>query len=218
MSTVDPPGGQEPDETDREADVTELHAAVRRERAEPVDGNEPAPWWLWAGAVVAIFVGGFYLGRHSGAFTPAPHQGFAPAIGTAPSAGASAVTADGGKVYANRCTSCHQPDAKGVPGAFPPLVGSDFVKGPPETAIRIVLHGLEGQITVGGQSYNGTMPAWKDQLTDAEIAAVISYERSLPGNRAPAITPDDVAAVRKDTATRSSPWTAVELEAAAGGP
>ncbi|MBC7542292.1 MAG: cytochrome c [Candidatus Sericytochromatia bacterium] len=217
MSTEDGPG-TDPDPLDRQSDVTDLHASLRREGEEPAEGHEPAPWWLWAGAVLAIFVGGFYFGRHSGTFTAAPHQGFIPHAGPGPSASATQAPPDGSKIYAGRCASCHQPDAKGVPGAFPPLIGSGYVTGPPETPIRILLHGLQGQITVGGQTYNGIMPAWKDQLSDAEIAAVISYERSLPGNGAPAIAPEAVAAVRRKTATRTSPWTAGGLKAAAGGP
>jgi mono/diheme cytochrome c family protein len=214
-----PPGGPERDPLD-DSDVTDLHATIRREREEPTDGFEPAPWWLWAGAVLAIFFGGFYLGRHGGTFSTVPHQGYVPIGvpgGSEAQANVTPAAVDGSKVYASRCASCHQADAKGVPGAFPPLVGSDWVKGPPGGVIRILLNGLQGPVTVGGQTYNGLMPAWKDQLTDEEIAAVITYERGLPGNGAGPVTAEAVAALRKELASRANPWTAAELEAAAGG-
>jgi mono/diheme cytochrome c family protein len=220
MSTTNqPPGGPDRDPVD-EADVSALHAAIRRESAEPTDGYETAPWWFWAGTVLAIFVGGFYLGRHSGSFSTIPHQGYVPigVPGSEAQANVAKTPVDGSKIYASRCASCHQPDAKGVPGAFPPLVGSDYAKGPPETMIRILLHGMQGPVTVGGSQYNGVMPAWKDQLKDEEIAAVITYERGLPGNGAGPVTADDVAKLRKELASRTAPWTAAELEAAAGGP
>lgn len=219
MSTRDS-DPERPEADDEGADVAALHAALRRERPEPTDGHEPAPWWLWAGAVVAIFFGGFYLGRHGGTFSTIPHQGYVP-IGVAVSeaqANAVKAPADGSKVFASRCATCHQPDAKGVPGAFPPLVGSAYAKGPPETMIRILLHGMQGPVTVAGAAFNGVMPAWKDQLTDEEIAAVLTYERGLPGNGASPVSPAAVAALRKELASRTAPWTAAELEAAAGGP
>jgi mono/diheme cytochrome c family protein len=220
MSTRDPDPGTPGRDPGDEADVTELHAAIRREREEPTDGFEPVPWWLWAGAVIAIFFGGFYLGRHSGTFSTIPHQGYVPigVPGSEAQAGAVKAAVDGSKIYASRCASCHQPDAKGVPGAFPPLAGSEWAKGAPETMIRIVLDGMQGQVSVGGATFNGAMPAWKAQLSDEEIAAVISYERSLPGNGAGPVTAEAVAALRKELASRTTPWTAAELEAAAGGP
>jgi mono/diheme cytochrome c family protein len=216
MSNTDPPPRTDAGDT---SDVADLHAAIRREREEPSDGAEPVPWWLWTGAVLAIFFGGFYLGRHSGTFSTVPHQGYVP-IGVAGSeaqAGAAKAPLDGSKIYASRCAACHQADAKGIPGTFPPLADSEWVKGNPETVIRILLHGMEGPVTVGGVTYNGVMPPWQGALTDAEIAAVISYERGLPGNAAGPVDAEAVTRLRQALATRKSPWTAADLKAA-GGP
>ena len=99
----------------------------------------------------------------------------------------------------------------GLPGAFPPLAGSEYVLGEEERVVRIVLHGLGGPVTVQGQTYNGAMPAWADQLSDAEIAAVLTYVRTSWGNRAEAITAERVARERAATAGRTAPWTAGEL-------
>ncbi|MBC7542171.1 MAG: cytochrome c oxidase subunit II [Candidatus Sericytochromatia bacterium] len=103
---------------------------------------------------------------------------------------------EGEKVYGARCASCHQPTGEGIAGAFPPLVGAEQVTGKPEEHIKIVLNGLNGAIKVKGQSYNGVMPAWKDVLSDREIAAVLTYERNAWGNKAGVVTPDQVAKER----------------------
>jgi mono/diheme cytochrome c family protein len=86
------------------------------------------------------------------------------------------------------------------------------VTGPPETPVRILLHGMEGPIEVAGAEYNGNMPAWGGQLSDRQIAGVVSYIRSAWSNDAPAIEPSLVEKLRSETTDRSSPWTAQELE------
>jgi mono/diheme cytochrome c family protein len=76
--------------------------------------------------------------------------------------------------------------------------------------IRIVLRGLSGPVTVHGGQYNGQMPPWQ-QLSDAELAAVLSYVRTSFGNSAGAISAADVAAERAASAGHAGPWTAGEL-------
>ena len=112
------------------------------------------------------------------------------------------------------CATCHQPDGKGMPGAFPPLAGSELLTGPADKPIAIVLHGLTGPVTVAGTEYNGMMMPW-GTLSDEQIAAILTYERSSWGNTASAVTVAEVAAVRKATAARTTPWTITELESAA---
>lgn len=94
----------------------------------------------------------------------------------------------------------------------PPLAGSAWVTGNAEIPIRIVLRGLQGPITVKGQRFNSVMPGWAS-LSDADIAAAVTYIRASWGNRAPAVTPAQVAASRAATARQSRPYTAPELEA-----
>ena len=91
------------------------------------------------------------------------------------------------------------------------MVGSEWVTGPAGTVVRIILHGLEGPIEVANATYNGVMPAWKDVLSDAEIAAVATFIRQWSPNRAGPVTPEEVAAIRRATAARERPWTANEL-------
>ena len=89
-----------------------------------------------------------------------------------------------------------RPKGKGLPGAFPPLSGNPVVTGNPKAVIAIVANGLDGRVVVNGQAYSGIMPRWKGVLSDAQIAAAITYIRSSWHNRAPGVTEADVAAVK----------------------
>jgi mono/diheme cytochrome c family protein len=120
---------------------------------------------------------------------------------------------DGAALY-GRCAACHQANGMGLAGAFPPLGKSEWVTGDPGIPIRVVLHGLQGEITVEGQKYNSMMLPYggTGEMSDAEVAAVLTYVRSSFGNSASAVTADEVAAVRAATAGRTTPWTAAELK------
>ena len=99
---------------------------------------------------------------------------------------------DGGKLFSQVCAACHQESGKGVVGAFPSLVGSAIVNDEnSEQLIRIVLQGYDARTDYG------VMPAFGDQLTDAEIAAILTHERSSWGNDAPPVTEEDVAKIRQ---------------------
>ena len=104
---------------------------------------------------------------------------------------------NGAKVFAANCASCHQADGKGVAGSFPPLVANTVVNGDPTKVIRIVKYGLNGKIQVAGHAYNGIMPPWGTQLSNAEIADVVTHIRSSWGNSASAVTEAQVAATAK---------------------
>lgn len=99
-------------------------------------------------------------------------------------------------VYNSNCKACHQANGEGVPNSFPPLAKSDFLMKDRNRAIQVILHGLEGEITVNGAKFNSVMPALG--LKDADIANVLNYVRNSWGNAAPdTITPADVKAQRK---------------------
>jgi mono/diheme cytochrome c family protein len=115
--------------------------------------------------------------------------------------------------YAEVCAACHQATGAGVDGAFPPLDGSEWLTGRADIPIAIVLHGLQGEITVKGKKYNGAMMPWATALSDAEIAAILTYARSSWSNRASPVTVAQVRAARTRFAARSTPWTATELRA-----
>src|SRR2546422_4699546 len=103
----------------------------------------------------------------------------------------------GEQVYGNKCAACHQLTGQGLPGVFPPLKDSAVVTAPdPTEHIRTVLRGLSGK-TIGGVTYASAMPAFADQLTNDEVAAVLSHERTSWGNQAPPVKPEDVIARRQ---------------------
>jgi len=103
-------------------------------------------------------------------------------------------------VYNANCAACHQPDGKGLPGAFPPLASSDFLSSrKPLDVASMVLKGISGEITVNGVKYNNLMPA-QSHLSDAEIAAAINYVYSSWGNKGAPITARDVSGLRKQLA------------------
>jgi len=97
------------------------------------------------------------------------------------------LVARGEKVYAANCVACHQATGKGNPPAFPPLDGSKVVNGAKEGHMDTVLNGKPGT----------AMAAFKQQLSDTEIAAVITYERNSWGNKAGMVQPAEVKARRK---------------------
>jgi mono/diheme cytochrome c family protein len=117
------------------------------------------------------------------------------AAGAAGAAAEVASASDGGKVYATNCASCHQAQGQGLPGTFPPLAGNPVVTGDPAHLIHIVKYGLAGKVSVAGHDYNGQMPAWHPTLSDADVAAVVTYIRSSWGNKAGAVTTAQVTAV-----------------------
>ncbi|TAE78153.1 MAG: hypothetical protein EAZ65_02895 [Verrucomicrobia bacterium] len=119
---------------------------------------------------------------------------------------------DGGKLYATYCSACHGADGKGAAaGTFPPLAASPWLKGAPDRAIQVVLHGLEGPIQVLGKNYNLAMPPQGGTLPDDQIAAILSHVRKSWGNQESAVTADQVKSIRAATAARTEAWTAEAL-------
>ena len=112
---------------------------------------------------------------------------------------------DGKSIYAQNCQACHQPNAKGIPGAFPPLEGTlGSYYGSPEGRaflVHVVNSGLQGEIEVAGTKYNGTMTPLSN-LNDADMAAVLNYvatefnSEKLPDGFKP-LAPEEVAQFRK---------------------
>lgn len=101
----------------------------------------------------------------------------------------------GENIYSRTCFACHQANGEGVPNAFPPLAGSDWLKDNVDGAIDNILYGKTGEITVNGKKYNSAMPA--QTLTDEEIANVLSYVYNSWGNKGKEVTPAMVAKRRK---------------------
>ena len=119
---------------------------------------------------------------------------------------------NGQNLYAQNCASCHGSNGEGISGAFPPLVNSEWVTEDKSIPIRILLHGLQGEIDVQGQTYQGVMPSFKARLSAAKIVAILNYLRSQSQDDLPEITQDDVIRIGKTYSEQTQPWTASELQ------
>jgi nitrite reductase (NO-forming) len=100
----------------------------------------------------------------------------------------------GKTIYNKTCVACHQANGQGIPNAFPPLAKSDYLNKDVNRAIRAVIHGLNGPITVNGKKYNATMTS--QGLNDQQVADVLTYVYSNWGNNKTKVTPAMVKAQR----------------------
>jgi len=101
--------------------------------------------------------------------------------------------APGEALFNDNCAACHQRTGGGVPGAFPALVGNALVQGPADELAATVLVG------------RGGMPAYASELTDAQLAEVLTYLRAAWGNKADPVAPEAIAAVRTKTGAVAQP-------------
>lgn len=125
-------------------------------------------------------------GEPESKFIPAVKKEVLPTV-----AGATALP-DGAALYANTCAACHQSDGNGLAGAFPPLAGSSIVNDAnPELLIQIILQGYDARPEYG------MMVGFGNMLSDEEIAAIATHERSSWGNNAPAVSAEDVKKIRE---------------------
>ncbi|HWW71104.1 MAG TPA: cytochrome c [Duganella sp.] len=108
--------------------------------------------------------------------------GFA-AAATAPSR-AQTEAPDGKALFLKNCAACHQATGKGIPGAFPALAGSKFVTGERAEVATVLLKG------------RGGMPDFSENISDADMAAILTYVRSSWGNKADALTESEVLKLR----------------------
>jgi mono/diheme cytochrome c family protein len=103
---------------------------------------------------------------------------------------------EGAVTYKSACVACHEADGSGAPRIYPPLPGNaNLQSDDPSSALRVILDGAE-TVTTARAPNTGSMPAYRDKLTDQQIAAVASYIRNAWGNAAPAVNPDQVAKAR----------------------
>ncbi|WP_459616898.1 c-type cytochrome [Bordetella sp. 2513F-2] len=113
--------------------------------------------------------------------------------------------ARGAMTYLNNCAACHRSDGKGWEETFPKLALSSTVNtADPTSLIHIVLKGGEMPWTQAAPTHYG-MPGFAERLTDAEVADVVSFVRSSWGNKAPAVSAEQVAKVREETGAPAAP-------------
>ena len=102
---------------------------------------------------------------------------------------------NGKLVYNKKCVACHQINGVGIPGAFPPLAKSDYLNANVNRAIKQVIVGSSGPITVNGKKYTVPMP--KPELNDQQIADVLTYIYANWGNNKTVLKSEMVVAMRK---------------------
>jgi len=118
---------------------------------------------------------------------------------------------DGPVLYQTYCSACHGAQGQGgAEGAAPPLAKSLWAQGDPDRMIKVVLHGLMGEIEVLGKDYNLVMPPQGAVLSDGQIAEILTHVRSL-GNGGGKVSTDRVAAVRAKYEQREAYWKGDEL-------
>jgi len=218
--TSNTPSNEDPSKlSNQTGEKSSIPAPVLRENPEPTSSNAPIPLALTSIFFVIIFIAGIYLALNSGGFRS---DVFSPKLVSWSGGGAGGVAAPvdpkvvGKRIYTQNCVVCHQTSGLGMPGQFPPLVGSEWVVGGDWVAdnhlVSILLHGMQGAVQVKGVTYNNAMPPWK-QLKDDQIAAVLTYIRSEWGNAAAPISPEYVKSMRDKTTARTEPWSQKELKA-----
>ena len=192
--------------------IREVHARLQSQKPDKAHGYSALPLVLLGLMCCIVFFGSIYMVHYSIRFDPLVVNSHANRAKPGEKGPVVLTRAQLGKsVYLANCATCHQPTGGGVPGAFPPLAGSDWVTGSEERIIRIVLHGLQGPIKVSGQDYNNVMAPLGGVLKDEQIANVLSYVRQTWGNEAPDVEPATVARIRADTASHTGYWTAEQL-------
>ncbi len=138
-----------------------------------------------------------YLGDKAVSQAPVREAAAAAASGTLTSAQQSAA---GKALYNGTCSVCHGDSGAGMAGVFPPLADSDWVaRHSTDELIAVVLNGLSGPVKVNGEDYNSVMPPMS-QLTDDEVANILTYVRQDMNGGAPAVSKEQVAHVRANTA------------------
>lgn len=97
-------------------------------------------------------------------------------------------------LYNSNCSACHMKDGKGIAASFPPIASSDYLKSREDKGIDIILKGLSGKIKVNGKEYDGVMPQL--ELTDDEIANILTYIHNSLGNSGSVVNADEVSKKR----------------------
>jgi len=203
--------------------IQQVHAILLREKSEPHEGFSPMPLFLLGIISALILICAIYIVHYRGDFDPLVYDVRYDAEAAKAAAAApkeltpEQILASGKRLYTT-CAACHQPTGQGVPGAFPPLAGSEFVLGKEDRLIRILLHGLGGPVQVKGATFNGAMPAFGKvpgggyNWSEEKISHVLSYIRHEWGNDAGFITKEKVTEILKAESARAKPWTQDELK------
>jgi glucose/arabinose dehydrogenase/mono/diheme cytochrome c family protein len=115
--------------------------------------------------------------------------------------------------YLSRCAICHGSDGRGIASLAPALADSEWVTGPSERLARIVLHGLQGPISVRGESWNNVMPGHLDvpSFNNETASGLLTFLHRAWGHSGRVIEPEFIEDIREETSEHVGLWTAEEL-------
>jgi mono/diheme cytochrome c family protein len=193
----------------------EKKSCCSTDESEPTSVRSAAPMWIIVVTLILVFVGGYYFDQHSGWFNKqiySPYKSGEQLEAFQPKSGEAAALARGKVVYESVCGICHGSDGNGKPGQAPALAGSEWViaKGFNRLA-HLPLAGVTGAIKVKGQDWGMSMAAMGAALPDDDVAAVLTYIRSAWGNKASAVTGDDIKKVRASIPKGAQPMSHDQL-------
>jgi len=202
--------------------VTEVHSSVEREGKYPESRREPLPLWIFIGCMCVVFLAGGYLKVNGFDMHTFVNPGNVPGSPLGDGGGASGVVLSpeekwlkaGKQIFkiSGACASCHGAGGTGTQ-VFPPLVDSEWVINSDERLSMIILKGVSGHLVVKGVPYNGVMPPQGGgNLSDKQIAQLMSYIRNEWGNEAPFVTEENVSYARKKYEQKQGAFTQEDLE------
>lgn len=201
------------------SEVLSANATTAREKRVKENGMEPISLWFILGAAAIAMFAGAIFGQGPGFFSmgsfvsdsyvtaPPPTGG---KVEVPPMAAKAALMQRGATVY-NKCIGCHGGNGQGDGANYPPLAGADWVTGDTQALAMIILHGLQGEIQVNGQTWNGNMPAQASGLGAGDLAAVMTYVRNSWGNAAPVVSPAQAQSALDLTRSAQGQVTQAEL-------
>ncbi|MGA2248110.1 MAG: cytochrome c [Verrucomicrobiota bacterium] len=166
---------------------------------EPTVEKSPAPVWPIVLAMLLAYFGAVYFDLHRGWSDKRVYAPYSSAEDLArfqPQSSEAAILAHSRAVYESVCGVCHGSDGLGKPNQFPPLAGSEWVCKDVENLVRVPQLGLAGSIQVSGQTWKLAMPPMGANLSDEDLAGVLSYIRQSWGNHGATVSADDVKASR----------------------
>jgi len=184
---------------------------------EPSVSRSTVPVWIIVLMLLLLFLGMVYFDHHGGWFDSQVYGPYASAEELElyqPKSGAAAVLALGKQKYEQNCGICHGVDGMGKPGQAPALAGSELVNAKGFHRLTMIpLAGLNGPLQVDGKAWNMAMAPMGAALSDADLAAVLTYIRNSWGNQAGAVTADDVKPIRASMGARPQPLSGEQLKA-----
>ena len=189
--------------------IVKVHHQLDQQKTNPSEGFSAMPILLMSLSAALIFLAGVHMAKGVVGFDV---NVFDPQYVTPVDVVETEINLFkmGKKLFVRNCQACHQASGLGLAGIYPPLADSQWVLGSEERLVKLVWNGLQGVIQVKGESYNGIMPAFEGQLSELQMAAVLTYIRQEWGNQASEMPVELVSQLIAPISGRD-PWDSQEL-------